>query len=397
MFATGAHIMKSPTIRKVSTLSVCVLALLIGACSSSTTTSGDDYADGAPELSAVQMSITGDTSAEGLATADDAVDPTELASAELSAVTGDAGAAGTPDLSGARQAVHDLNEALRDSLQSVAALVRNVKPTVELGDLRLWGPVTRGLTEYRFFMRHPGPHVFGWRLDARVANSGTAWVRIAAGRITVGIAPRRGAGIAGFDLSALGDVDPTVVPRGQILAGFAHGKLGTTLAFAVKGFSRDPAVQTGVDALLQEVHLDTGINRVRLAYRGNVQGTATAADELVFARVRHIVGTGGRSDMLVTSGDVPAGTAWVISQCWDAGLGQVFRIVRTCPLDGIGGASCSVMSTTGNDLACAVDLRLPELPPGDPNQSMTDTADPNGGVTPPTSIPDVQGDTADAG
>src|ERR1039457_6486755 len=92
----------------LSTLSVLSVSLLIGGCSSEPTTSAsDDYSDGAPELAAVQMRITGDQNSEALATSDDAVDPNAIVSDELALVTGDAGSDGTPDLNGAREAVRD--------------------------------------------------------------------------------------------------------------------------------------------------------------------------------------------------------------------------------------------------------------------------------------------------
>lgn len=391
--------MKSNPHRSLSTLSILSVSLLIGGCSSetTTTTSGDDYSDGVPELAAVQMRITGDENSEALATSDDAVDPNAIVSDELALTTGDAGSDGTPDLNGAREAVRDLNQALRNSLQSIIALVRNSEPTYKLGDLRMWGPVVRGETQFRFFMRHPALHTFQWRLDGRIASTATAYSRLAAGEIVVGIRARRGVGVAGFDLDNLGNVDPTVTARGQILVGFAHGPRGTTLAFGLKQFTRDPIANPGIDALLQEVHLVNEVNRVRLAYRGDVEGTATSAEELVFARVRHTAGIGGRSDMIVTSGDVPAGQAWVIGQCWSAQLQQTYRIVRNCPVDGLDGASCTVVSTVGDNSACDVNLRLPELPPSDPNQSMTDTENPNSNVSPPATIPDVVGDLPDAG
>jgi len=169
----------------------------------------------------------------------------------------------------------------------------------------MWGPVTRGATEYRFFMIHPALHTFKSRLDARVSGTLEAYSRVAAGEIVVGIAVRRGVGVAGFDLNALSSVDPTVTAKGVVLAGFAHGTLGTTLAFGLKGFTRDPAAEPAVDALFQEIHLANHVNRLRLAYRGNLEGTATDAQELVLARVRHRAGVGGRSDMIATSGDVP--------------------------------------------------------------------------------------------
>ena len=383
--------MEQKVMRKSSTLiGISAMLLLIACGSTATTNSGEEsYAAGAPELAAVQMKITDDQNTEGLATVDDAVDPTDIVSDDIAATTGDAGPVGTADLNGAREAVHDLNQGLRDALLPIAALVRDAKLKTVLGDLREWGPVTRGATEFRLFMRHPAPRDFRWRLDARLVGSGTAFSRIAAGKIVVGLAARRGAGVLGFDLDALRAVDPTVQAEGLILGGFGHGARGTTLAFGLKNFSRDPAIEPGVDALLQEVHLkDANYNRVRLAYRGNVEGTATDAEELVFARVRNLVGVGGRSDMIVTSGDVPADHAWVVHQCWDAGLSQTYRIVRDCTTSDLDGVSCTVVSKTGDESACDVNLRTSELPPLDPNQAMTDAQDPNGGVATPDSMPD---------
>jgi len=378
--------------------SAAIFTFLVAGCgSASNANSSDDYASGAPELAAVQMRITGDPSTESGATTDDAIDPASLASDELSLVTGDAGAIGTPDLNGAREAVRDLNQALRSGLQSIAALVRTTEPTYKLGNLRMWGPAVRGETEFRFFMRHPAIRNFQWRLEGRIVGSNSAYSRIAAGEIAVGARDRRGVGVAGFDIDTLKQVDPTVRAQGQILAGFARGPRGTTLAFGLKNFTRDPAVKPGIDALLQEVHLANDVNRVRLAYHGNVEGTATIAEEWVLARVRQTAGVGGRGDMIVTNGDVPEGHAWVISQCWDASLGQTYRIIRDCPLDGIGGATCVEVSVAGEVLACDVSLRVAELPPVNPTQSMTDEQNPNEAVTPPAVIPDVAGGDPNAG
>jgi hypothetical protein len=387
--------------RQLKTLAVTALSsvLLTGACSSTTTAAkdgSDEYTNGVPELAAVQMSITADPSSEGVATQADAVDPAALASDEFAA-TLDAAGAGTADLNGARATVYDINQAFRNALLPIAAMVRNTPPTTDRADLHMWGPVTRGATEYRFFMLHPALHTFKWRLDARVSGTFDAYSRVAAGEIVVGIAARRGIGVAGFDLNALSAVDPNVTAKGVVLAGFAHGTLGTTLAFGLKGFTRDPATEPAVDALLQEIHLANHVNRLRLAYRGNLEGTATDAQELVLARVRHRAGVGGRSDMIATSGDVPDGHAWIVNQCWDASLAQGYRLVRDCSISDIDGASCTVVSTTGDVAACDVNLRTAELPPTDPNQTMTDSQNPNADVTPPTSIPDVTSDLADAG
>jgi hypothetical protein len=341
--------------------------------------------EGAPEIAAVEMRLTGD-STEATATEVDAIDAASLAADELEQVdapdTSDA-----TDLQQVRSATRAINASLRDFLGPVVAMLRGSEPSAKLGKLRTWGPVTRGATEYRFLLRHAELHRWGWRLDARVAESNEAWSHVAAGEIRVGERVRRGTGMMGFDLDALAAVDPTVVAEGQLLVGFHHGPLGSSIGYAVRNFTRDRSEHAPVDALLRAVHLKDGFNRIRLAYHGNVAGTATDAEELVLARVRHQRDSGGRSDFVVLGGDVPATDAWVISQCWDQGLKAGYRIVRSCPLDGIGGAQCTITQTEGDVANCPSLLRAPELPPTDPTAPMTDPEDPNSAIAPPTAMP----------
>jgi hypothetical protein len=375
------------------TLSLAALTILtslgVSACSSKATQ--EDELEGVPEVAAVQMPLTGNAASEGSATENDAIDVASMVADELDQASAPETTDAT-DLSQLRGAVKELNQSIRDFLGHVAALVRNNEPTARVGATRMWGPVTRGATEYRFFLRHAAAHRWGWRLDARIAGSGETFSRVAAGEITVGARPRRGSGIMGFDLDALTAVDPTVVAQGQLLAGFRHGELGTTVGYAMRDFTRNPSVRPGVDAILRAVHLKDGSNRIRMAFRGNVEGTATAAEELVLTRVRHLRGIGGRSDMVVLQGDVPAGTALVVSQCWNKALQSGYRIVRSCPLDGLGGETCSVTTTSGDPSACPTLLQVAELPPADPNAAMTDDSDPNSDVAAPTDIPTVEGD-----
>lgn len=375
-------------------LSFALLASIgISGCNSKSESSDD--LEGVPELAAVQLSLTGNAASEATATEDDAIDISSMAADELEQAsvpeTTDAN-----DLGQVRHAVKELNQSVREFLIHVAAIVRNEEPSRELGALRIWGPVMRGATEYRFILRHAAAHRWGWRLDARLAGSSETFSRVAAGEITVRNRARRGSGLMGFDLDALSAVDPTVVAQGQILAGFRHGDLGTTVSYALRDFTRDSAVRPGMDALLRMVHSKQGGNRVRLAWRGNVEDTATAAEELVLARVRHQTDAGGRSDFVVVQGDVPSGEALVISQCWNKQLQSGFRIVRSCPLDGLGGEACSVTTSSGDVNACAPSLRDAELPPADPNAPMTDAEDPNADLVAPSAIPNVEGaETAD--
>jgi hypothetical protein len=375
--------------------SLVALCILVGSsmlgCASKSSTSDADELEGAPELAAVQMPLTGSATSDGAATDGDAVDPATLAADELEQSTV-ASTTDAQDLQNLRSAVKHLNDSLRDFLGPIAAMIRTVEPDYEVGQLKMWGPVTRGVTQYRFFLRQQGLHQWGWRLDARVADSATVYSRVAAGEIAVGKQARRGAGIMGFDIDALAAVDPTITAQGKILLGFRHGELGTSIAYAVRDLTRDPSVQTGVDGVLRAVHLKDGSNRLRLAYRGNVEGTASDAEELVLARVRHQRSVGGRSDLIVLGGDDPADQAWVVSQCWNQELQSGFREIRSCPINGVALDTCVVTQSQGDVSNCPDVMREPELPPVDPNAPMVDDGDPNSDVVAPPDIPTVEGD-----
>lgn len=365
-----------------------IVCASVPACSSKTS-SNDEYTDGAPEVSALQLSVTDDVASEGLATDADAVDPTEEVMQGLGEAASGLSADVAPELANAREAVADLNQALRSFLQPIVALVRNTAPTTTDGNVKTWGPVTRGTTEYRFVMRRGvlRSH-YGWLLQARAAGSTADFTTVAAGGITVGFAARRGVGTVGIDLDELGTFDPTVVARGLLLAGFAHGPNGSALTYRLKDFTPDPTKKDPVGALVQGVHLMEGVNRVRLAYYGNVAGTATDAKELVLARVRHVRGEGGRADAIATGGDIASGKAWVVSECWSAGLASTYRIVRECSANDLGGAACTVVSTTGDASACAHDFTDADMPPADASATMTDAQSPEGDPVPPASMPD---------
>src|SRR5688572_9285144 len=354
--------------------------LAASACGDKDTTSADpqqenEYLEGLPEQAALELRLTEDVGAEALATAADAIVEDDAAGA---AATSDAlgslqqalEAEAAPGVARTAEAVRDLNQALRNFLQPIVALARNTEPTLVERNVAMWGPVTRGVTEYRLFVKRGVLRRYGWLLQARPEGDAGEFANVAAGDIQVGTRVRRGRGTVGVDLDALGEVDPTVAARGKVLASFAHGPLGTALAYALKDFTRDAEDSTPIAALFQGVHLSGGLNRVRLAFYGNVPETATDAEEFVLARVRHQRGEGGRADMLVAGGDVEQGRLFVVSECWSGGLASAYRIVRDCPGDGIGDERCVVVNVTGDASACPAAVRTPEFPPANAEEPM---------------------------
>jgi hypothetical protein len=352
------------------------------ACSSE---AKDDALEAVPEQAAFQLGVTDDAGSEGTATDDDAVDPADEVDDAVDAATAALDVA--PELARSREAIKDLNDALRRFMQPIVALVRNNPPAAVDGDVRTWGPVTRGATEFEFVLRHGSARHYGWLLKARPAGATDDFTIVAAGGITVGYAARRGRGSIGLDLDALGAVDPTLSARGKLLAGFAHVAAGSVVGYRLEGFTPDPGKEDPIDALAERVHLAQGINRVRLAFYGNLPETATDAKELVLARVRHERSVGGRADLLVTGGDVADGHALVVSECWDKALASGFRSVRDCPGDGIGGERCQLIAAHGDETACSA-FATAELPPADAGAAMPDPQSVAGDVTAPDSMPD---------
>lgn len=377
--------MKLQAFTALGSLALCTS--LLGACSSKSGSPNDADLDAVPEQAAFALSVSDEATSEGSATSSDAVDP----AAEVMDALGDTSDAVAsnvaPELARCRGAVRSLNQALRRFMEPIVALVRDTEPTTSVGRVKEWGPVTRGATEFRFVLRHGTLRHYGWRLEARAAGSDDAFVRVAAGGITVGFAARRGAGTIGVDLDALGSVDPTVVARGALLARFAHGAAGSIVGYRLRDFAGEAGSEP-IDALVQGVRLKGGYNRLRLAFHGNLPETATEAPEVVLARVRHQRGQGGRADLLVTGGDVSDGNIWVVNECWNAELHAGFRSVRDCPGDGIGGERCELVATTGDASACASLFALPEFAPADAEAPMSDGASPEGDVTPPDAMPE---------
>lgn len=378
---------------KRSVISSLVLVLGLTGCGSAATdqtATGDESSaalDGVPELGAVQMGLTEDPEIEGTATEDDMVDPSAVAD-ELEMVEVPDNAA--EDMVAGQHAIRDLNQGLRNFLTPIVKLVRNNEPDQQIGALKMWGPIAKNGVEYRLLLRNATNGRHAWRLDARAEGSEDGYLRIAVGALVRGDEARRGKGALGVDLDALGELNSDVEARGQVLVGFRHGEAGTTVGYGLKGFTADPSLKDGVDAILQGVHLKGGANRVRLAFHGDVEGTDTDAEELVLARLRHLRGVGGRSDVLIVGGDIPDGQAWIRSQCWTAKLEKVFSEVQLCPLaTPVDLSVCQVLQTDGDVTACDKTLRDAELPPSDPEAPMDDPKDPNEDVEIPSAMDDL--------
>jgi hypothetical protein len=375
--------MKCRRIASFGCLAVC--ASLLGACGSKSDVDAD--LEAVPEQAAFALSVTDDAASEGSGAAADAIDPASEVGSSMDALSAALSENVAPELANARAPVRSLNQALHRFMEPIVALVRDREPTTSAGRVRVWGPIVRGATEFRFALRHGTLRHYGWLLEARAAGTDDAFTRVAAGGISVGFAARRGTGTLGIDLDALGSVDPTVVARGALVARFAHGAAGSIVGYRLRDFVGETGTQP-ITALVHGVHIRGGGNRLRLAYQGNLPESGTEASEFVLARVRYQRAVGGRADLLVTGGDVPPGKVWLVSECWNAALAAGFRSVRDCPGDGLGGERCQLLASSGDASSCVGSFDEPEFAPSDPEAAMHDSQSPEGDVMPPDSMPD---------
>lgn len=353
-----------------------------------TTAPADAALEGVPELGAVELALTsGD--AEAVATSEDAVSADDSAESAADAATGLEEIElpeQAPELVHIRGEIRELNVTLRRFLRPIAALVRNQAPSEHLGKVRVWGPLQIDGTEYRFLARpNEARKRVAWRLDARLSGSDD-FQPVAAGEITVGETPRRGQGALGVNLTLLSELAPRVEAQGLMLAGFRHGALGSTVAYALKDFRAD-ANASPISARIRGIHRSDGLRKVRLAFRGNLPGSATDAEELILARARHMPGSGGRVDLLGLGGDLPDGTVRLTSACWDAELAPVFRRVLSCSAEALDAAACTVESETGERSSCPRGAEQEELPTLDPEAVEPDSDDPNTEVQSPDAMP----------
>jgi hypothetical protein len=393
----GSIHMKKSRIDSLKTLMLAASLIGCGSTAKSTQTETEsdvsqDSLDGIPELGAVQMALTEDA-AEAVATSDDRVaSPSVAEAANAEESMADFEELQLPEaaqeLRHMQRPIRALNQALRAFLHPIAYLVKHRAPNAQIGRVQLWGPIRINETEYRLLARQTvAKHHTGWRLDARAVGD-KAYIRVAAGELTAGDVVRRGHGAMGVDLDALSSVAKEVKAQGQLLLGFRHRGAAATVAYGLRNFTPDATKHDPIDAVVRGIKRDDGIRKVRLAFHGNWEASATDKQELVLGRARQNPGIGGRADALVLAGDIPKGTLLYVSECWDHAEQSAFRVVRNCEFEELKLGSCNIEKEVGDPDACDSSLQDPEVPSLDANNSDADPDDPEEDVTVPNAMPE---------
>ncbi|HYX91277.1 MAG TPA: hypothetical protein VE782_06935 [Myxococcaceae bacterium] len=334
------------------------------------------FADAMPDMDGLALAISGGA-AEGLSTS------------ALSSTVAQQGLQGNEIefLGAARNAAKQLNQAVRQVLEPVADLLSSGAGAGSTANVKVYGPVDRGNATYRLTIARVEPGRFAWKLQAKAIGApDTDYQIVMAGRIARGTEPHRGRGVMGVNLDVLKSIDSSLPGQGQLFVGFGHGDAGITLVYLVRNFTTDPAQFDPVTAaFVGHRLLPSMLTRIRLASYYNLADSPTSAKEFVRSRVRYIPGVGGRADVLATGGDVPAGSVYLGSACWDAQENEGFYVLRQC-VPGQPG-SCTILQTRGDLSNCRPGTESELPPPENAGDATLEDGAPVLDVVPPAEMP----------
>ncbi|MCC6806310.1 MAG: hypothetical protein IT381_02710 [Deltaproteobacteria bacterium] len=241
-----------------------------------------------------------------------------------------------PSIAGhVKAAVKSVNDGVKAVLAEVDALIKT-PPTTKGDGLRTWDITKNGL-DYRLTVKKLQDGIFGWKMEAK-KEADTAYTTVMGGKIKrkgAGLAPRRGAGFIGIDLTAYKAIaDGTaaaITKSGRVFAAFAHRPAGAHLVFRLKDFKADTASSAlPISAYFSGFRLfrhEAGdivvppMGFIRAGGRVNVSDFSDLAgveNETVTARLRRIVGVGGWGRAIIKDGNLPAGTRRIVRECWNS-------------------------------------------------------------------------------
>jgi hypothetical protein len=309
------------------------------------------------------------------------------------AATGDGGVpmgTAVPELvDRARRAANGVNTGIRAALDAVRDLIKTT-PT-QTKDPLIFGPANHGNGNYQLTIHKVASmnNRFGWKLEARAANSTGGFALVAGGVITVVDQPRRGRGAVGVDCDALSAADSSVTCKGKERIGFANVNGNKILAIALDAYTPNSAAVMPLDATAFAFRTASQANSVRLATRANLSFTATAAEETVALKLRWTKDVGVRVDAVAEGGDIASGQLLRASTCIGPTLdpASASTSIETCSADG---SNCTPNAGSTATPTCPTGLDMAELP----NPSATAVDPPMGQPempTAPATIPDGSG------
>lgn len=220
----------------------------------------------------------------------------------------------------------------------------------------VFGPMDLEGVTYRLVVQR-SQDASSFALSAKPAGAAdSAFVKVLTGELSR--KPDLVVGKVGLDLDALKSVKASEPGQGLAYAAFARSSAEHAVCLRLDHFSADSNLVPAVDADLGCQHqLPSRETRAKLAYRQDVLGNGSPSD--VHSRLHFLPAVGGRVDMTVSGGLLPAGGTVQMASCWDVQDREVYHHVQQC-LAG----TCTTLASFGSTSACRPEVALedPALP-----------------------------------
>lgn len=364
---------------KILGAAVLSVAFMSGACGKSASTNGATASSGG---SSSGTGSVGESLGQGTPQAEEL---TMDSGSSSSASRDDVSTKFTAQLSDTQ--VANINLAITTIVGDIEAGVAATQPITATANEAVWVyDGGKGVT-YRFTLAQAATLVFGWKGEAKAsAAADSTYVTILAGdflRIpaTDSIA-HRGAGSIGLDLTAFATVaagtQAAITARGQLFISYRHGATGTMLRIATKAYTPDPSTTPATSLYLEGAHVKAhgtlpassfvlAAGKANLAtFLTNVGLTPDATKpESWLAHARRVDTLGGWGSAVVFGGVIPASSAYIARECWNAAQAVGYRRVWDC-----------AVASSALDAATATCTLVDSVQVSADGSGLTTTADP---------------------
>ena len=250
-----------------------------------------------------------------------------------------------------RAEIAEVNALIKLVVGPIEDGIKSVQPSVKTATSHVWViDAGKGVT-LRFTVDKEGDGRFSWLAEGKKSGDpdsvyqevlGASFQRDAA----IG-APGRGRGVIRLDIDGYSAIaagtGAATAAVGKIRAGFRHGPKGDHHRYLLDDYSPDPSRKPRVSVYFDVVHVFAAApapGRVWIHGGGQADlGGATAALgspadasqlERFHSRVRRLNGVGGWASAVAFSGNLPAGTAAFVRECWTAAGMVTYRRTWSC-------------------------------------------------------------------
>jgi len=220
------------------------------------------------------------------------------------------------------QVTGDVNDLIGDVLRTVDRVTDHRPTTFDREtSTATWGPFSDALDPFELQLtvqHHVDTDEYSWAIQAWPRGDEAAASSLAAGEVDAGATREASSGRFFVDFDAVATADPTESGSGRFGVEYDLRPDG---AAATAAF--EEATDEDLDALYVYDQVLGGEGMMDLAIRGDVHVTPSGLEEILVVRSRWQADGAGRSDVLITEGDLGEEVAEA-SECWDADFARVY-------------------------------------------------------------------------